>query len=313
MHGSSSDAVLGAMRALAVDAVTFEMVAALRAHGVRPILMKGAALRTWLYPDGGRTYGDVDLLVAPGEHPQARRVLTDRGWSPSPYPTPSDHALSFAPPAGHPPFAIDLHWTTHHVAVPAEAAWALLSSRTRTIAVGRGAVEVLAPTALAVVAALHLPIHADVPKHREDLRRAVVALDDEGWRSAAGLADALGALDVLAAALRHLPEGVPLADRLGLPVVSDARLRLRLSAPPETATALLGLWEARRDRAELRRRLASLVRPAPIVMHRHYPLARRRRGGMTAAYLYRPFHLARKVPSGVRAARSALRTPRDAS
>lgn len=72
-------AVAGAVRVLAVDRVTAEVVPALAAVGIRPILLKGPSIARWLYPSGGRSYGDTDLLVPPADFARAGSVLERPG------------------------------------------------------------------------------------------------------------------------------------------------------------------------------------------------------------------------------------------
>lgn len=51
---------------LAIDSLTVQVVTALRAGGLEPILLKGRSFATWLYAEGEhRFYGDCDVLVAP--------------------------------------------------------------------------------------------------------------------------------------------------------------------------------------------------------------------------------------------------------
>lgn len=60
-----------------------EVTFALRQAGVQVVLLVGGAQATWLYDDGTpRPYGDADLLVPPGCHAQAERVLAALGFVP---------------------------------------------------------------------------------------------------------------------------------------------------------------------------------------------------------------------------------------
>ncbi len=98
-------------------------VSALLAAGVRPIVLKGAALGLLIYRDPGlRPMADLDLLVAPDEVPRSLEVLHDRGFLPSEaigiraWPPPAkinlaraaiQHGCGFVAPSG---LSIDLHW-----------------------------------------------------------------------------------------------------------------------------------------------------------------------------------------------------------
>jgi Uncharacterised nucleotidyltransferase len=303
MSGMTETAVesqRSAMAALAVDAMTGQVVRMLRADGIRPILMKGGAVRAWLYTDGTpRRYGDVDLLVGPAEHDRAQNVLVLGGWRPSTYQRP--HAYHLRAPIGRAQIPVDLHRTFHRVTAPPEVVWELLSRHTVTLRLGGVNVETLDEPALALVVVLHNTMHAGVPKHDEDLRRALAATPDAGWRTAAGLADRLGCLEAFAASLRSVPAGRELADRLALSETVNPRLRLAVhpSTPPPTADALLIAWETRRRPVEALRRL--LV-PPPLTMENYYPLARRGRWGLLVAYAIRPARLLRYLPAGMAAA-----------
>ncbi len=293
-----------AMAALAVDATTAQVVGMLRADGIRPILMKGGAVRAWLYADGTpRRYGDVDLLVNPAEHERARNLLVRAGWRPSIYQ--GDHADHLRAPIGRAPIAVELHRTFHRFNAAPEVVWETLSPHAVPLRLGGAEVEALDEPALALVVAVHHTMHAAVPKHVEDLRRALVTAPEATWRIAAGLADRLGCREAFAAALLSLPAGRELAARLALPATISPRLRLAVApdAPP-TADALLAAWETRRQPAEALRRL---LLPAPLTMEKHYPLARRGRWGLRLAYLVRPVRLLRHLPAGLAAARRARR------
>jgi hypothetical protein len=65
---SESRALRLTAHALARDVATAEVVEALRAAGVRSIVLKGPSIARWLYADGQpRPYGDTDLLVSPAD------------------------------------------------------------------------------------------------------------------------------------------------------------------------------------------------------------------------------------------------------
>ncbi|MEO6714059.1 MAG: nucleotidyltransferase family protein, partial [Mycobacteriales bacterium] len=59
---------IAAASTLAVDRLTADVVRALRAEGVEPILLKGPSFARLLYSSSElRPYVDADLLVAPGD------------------------------------------------------------------------------------------------------------------------------------------------------------------------------------------------------------------------------------------------------
>ena len=70
-----------AISRLASDATTAEVVQALRAHGVRPLLIKGPVLERLLYTEGPLgLWGDIDLVVEPERFEAAERVLSGLGF-----------------------------------------------------------------------------------------------------------------------------------------------------------------------------------------------------------------------------------------
>ena len=61
----ANPAFAAAARNLMLDAAAVECISALRAEGIRAILLKVPVTARWLYSDGGiRDYTDVDRLVA---------------------------------------------------------------------------------------------------------------------------------------------------------------------------------------------------------------------------------------------------------
>jgi Uncharacterised nucleotidyltransferase len=78
---AANPALAGVARTLLLDAAAAECISALRAEGIRAILLKGPVTARWLYSGHPpRTYIDVDLLVAPDEVPQALRTLEGLGY-----------------------------------------------------------------------------------------------------------------------------------------------------------------------------------------------------------------------------------------
>ena len=64
-HGSThDDRLLSAGLNLANDALTGALVEGLRSAGLRSVVLKGPATRSWLYEEGsGRISEDIDLLI----------------------------------------------------------------------------------------------------------------------------------------------------------------------------------------------------------------------------------------------------------
>jgi putative nucleotidyltransferase-like protein len=291
---------------LAVDATTVEVVSALRAADIEPILLKGPGLARLLYEDPAqRPYVDTDLLVAPGDVAGTERVLEGLGfrrnlaeemtaeWQ--------RHASEWARGRSH----VDLHRTLMGARAPDETVWAALSAHARPLSLGPIEVSALDVPATALHTALHAAQHGDRDgKHIRDLRLALERLTPASWEAAAALAAELDAAGALGIGLRLARAGERVAQSLGLPADRDVPQALHAASAPGGALALERLARAHGPRA----RAALLARAAfPPAQHLRYfhPLARRGRLGLAAVYLARPVDLARKLPGAWRAWRRA--------
>ena len=297
-----------AMWTLAVDAVTAEVVTALDEAGVDSLLLKGPSVAGWLYEDRAlRPYVDSDLLVDPAGVETARATLAERGFRPEfgPLPHPGmESAPSY--PWRRDAFVVDLHETLPGATADRPRTWAVLRAGASEEPVGGRTVATLGePARLA-----HVALHAahDVPTQpgpREDLRRALALVPDEGWRSAAGVAADIGAPTAFAAGLGLLPEGRGLLARLGLELDSSAERLLRRRDVP-----MLGGIErlsAARGTAAKAAILRGELLPSAAFMRWWTPVARRSRGGLLAAYAWRWAYLARHAPAALRAWRRTSR------
>jgi hypothetical protein len=296
----SRSAFVQTARAMAVDQVTAEVVPAFRAAGIGAVLLKGPAIAQWLYPEGGRYYGDVDLLVAPGDLGAAEAVLADLSFhSPSPAWRPQPAYVWRR--EGH-PVAVDLHHSLRHVQATPPTVWEVLSADTVDITVAGITVPVLDLPGRAFHVALHAAQHGVAePKPVEDLRRAVATLELAQWGLAASLARRLGAEDCMAAGLGMVAKGASLAARLEL--TGDIRLSVRLArASAGRARALQDLASAGSlgDKAAL---LHDVVLLPPASMRKLSPVARRGRAGLALAYAARPLRLVGRSPGALRTLR----------
>jgi hypothetical protein len=296
-------------RTLGLDALTVEVLRAFRAAGCRSILLKGQTFRRHLYADGApRSYGDVDLLVAPADLARAGAVLAslgfEKGLDHRDHPNLVEpHAEEWGRPGG--PRVVDLHWRIAGVGAPAQRAWEILSARTEPILVGGEPAESLAKEGIALVAALHAAGQGRMhEKSARDLTRAIEGLDAETWSSAARLAAELDATEAFASGLRGVPAGHPLADALRL---SRARSRQRALLAGETPAGALGLLRIA-EPAPVRERLRVLryaLIPPPAYMRATSSLAPRGRVGLVLAYLARAGRRTVQLPAAVRAVRAS--------
>lgn len=284
-----------AIHQLAVDANAVEAVRALRSQGIRPILLKGASFARWLYADPlSRLYGDVDLLVAPEQHALAGETLERLGYR--------NHTEDAAAHAcmwirGElPEEIIDLHRRLCFTTVGDGEVWAALSESTDTLELGAIAIEVLDVRARAMLVALHAAWHgARVRKPLDDLALALVQVDDETWTRAAQLAQQIGVGDEFATGLRLQPAGAALAARLGLTTSASVYVHLHAGTVELTSLGLMQLLELGSWRARAALLQAELV-PSPAFIRTWRPVARRGRGGLALAYLWRPLWLVWKLP-----------------
>ncbi len=291
---------------LMVDAVTVEVVTALRGAGVRPLLMKGPLLAE-LYDGAARPYADTDLLVAPDAIPAAQLALGALGFFQAErdedFPDPlAGHA--WRRPGGG---VVDLHRTLPLVAARPAEVWDAVSQGARAISLGGEEVEAVGAETTALLAALH-PLHHRMEELKpvRDLEAAVAGLPEEAWLAAARLAARLGADQALAAGLRLVPEGRPLADRLGLPTDLTPQLALLAGGENPVALGIERLAGARGLRARARV-LGRALWPRPTAMRAWYALARRGRSGLVAAYLLRPAWLVGQLPVALGVWREARR------
>jgi len=224
------------MHTMLLDAVAAQSTALLAAHGVAAILMKGRVTASWLYQDGVRDYGDVDLLVDPAQRGRAVEVLGTIGYT---HWLAGADQVEFGPNevelVGPNRTCIDLHHTLLGVAATPARCWEILSRRTETMSVGGRTVTVLDPVARTMHLALHAAQNGPVDtKAVADLERGLAQLPLELWREAATLARSVDAIEAFATGLRVVEPGRDLATGLGLGPPRDIGLVLRSwSAPPE--------------------------------------------------------------------------------
>jgi len=288
---------------MAVDAVTANVVAALRGAGIASILLRGPVIGRWLYAQGDiRGYRDVDLLVEPERRPEAEAVLAglglvhrQAGFAPGEW---VEHASEWI--CRSPSVVVDLHHGIEGVRADTGALWAALTSDAHTIDVAGVPADAPGEPALALIVALHAAHHGvHGSKHREELRRALDRADLETWQAALQLAERLEAVPSLAAGLRLLPEGAAVAERLQLPHVSDRVTALRAASAHSTAIGFARIVGAPGVRSKLALAARKLV-PTPAFMRHWSGLARRGRPGLVLAYLWRPvWLLLHLVPAGV--------------
>jgi len=296
---------------LGLDAVAAEVVEAFRARGVRTLLFKGPALERWLYGNARkRGYRDIDLLVAPDSFEVAERTLAElRFHMPLAGARPEERSwLEDEWRRG--PFWIDLHRSLWGVGVGAETVWQTLSERTRPMEIGGARVEVPTDPVQALIAALHAAQHGRTNfRPLEDLGRAIARGDLSLWQTAADIAHRLEALGAFTVGLSLLPAGEELVGRLGLEVTASVEVHLKAQAGSRLSLGVVRLGAAPNLGSRLAL-IASALVPSPPALRDLYPLARRGRLGLLAAYAWRPLSLCVHAPGALREVKSARRRAR---
>jgi Uncharacterised nucleotidyltransferase len=288
-----------AARTLALDLATGEVVRALEAAGIESMLLKGPAMARRLYGDepGARNYGDIDLLVAPWRFGDAGHVLASLGFTDRRAGLRASEAARLPARPWHRDgaayVAVDLHRGFRHVA-DWLTWWDLLRRERETLELEGQPVAIPGRVGCALIAVLHASDPSAPDKPLEDLRRALGRFDDELWRQAADLAQAVGAAGAFAGTLACLDAGAALVSRLGLPVTDHTGWFLATSRLRGTASLGVvlgpGTWAARAQRA----RDAAI--PSRADLARGWPIAERGRCGLVVAHCGRLCVAAASLP-----------------
>jgi hypothetical protein len=300
-------------RSLQLDYEAGLAIEHLRSAGVESILLKGAAIATWLYRDGEvRPYRDVDLLVSPSQLQAAIDGLAQLGY---------EQDLEGADEGELGPkevdltgpgnVCIDLHHGLIGVSAPSGACWDVLVRRTTALRLSTGvSVPVLDPPARAMHLALHAAQNGPIDtKAVADLKRGLARVGRSEWKEAAQLAEEVEATEAFAAGLRMVPLGEVLADELALPRRVTVELALRTRSAPQEALFFERLAQAPGIRTKVRL-LARKVFPTAVLMRANSPLARRGTPGLLLAWLAHPWRVATRLPPALLAWLRARRTVR---
>jgi hypothetical protein len=309
-----AEQLVAAGLSLHLDAVTTEVVLALREAGIPSVLLRGPAIAQWLYEEATeRSYVDVDLLIPYDVVQAAEKYLSGLGFS--------DLTVEGVLPHDRPTYAhtwarrrdgatVDVHYTLLGAQLEPKLVWEVLAGETEATSLEGAAVRILTKPGRALVVALHAAHHGVlVGKPLDDLARALELLPAEVWEQASALAARLEATSAFATGLSLLPPGEAVARRLGLPDERSTETVLRASTPPPMALGFDWLASTPGPRAKLGLVTRKIV-PAPAFMRARSPLARRGRVGLAVAYVWRVLWLARHASPGFRAWRRARRAAR---
>ena len=292
-----------AAHSLGLDRVAAEVVAAMQAARLDPVLLKGASIAAWLYADGAaRPYDDVDLLVDPSRLSAAEDALRGLGFRRE---QPGWHELAWSWKRGADAAVVDLHSSLVGAGAPTARVWEVLSGETEMQRVGGGPMRVLRRPGVALTVAMHAAQHGTaVSKPLRDLARAIELGDDRCWRQAESLAERIDAVPAFATGLRLDPAGTRLAARLGLPSTRPLDVALRERPQRPMVMGIEHLASTRGAGAKLRFAAHRAV-PPPTYMRRISPLARRGPAGLALAYAWRPVGMLIALPGAIAARRRA--------
>jgi hypothetical protein len=290
---------------LRLDAAVADVFARFESDGLSALLLKGASIERWLYPeDGPRLYGDGDLLVAPSDLGAAEQTLSDLGYKRSfdDRSMPSwwrEHSSAWFRASDG--VTIDLHRSLAGVRVEDEVAWRVLSRDVDAVVVAGRGVPALGLPARAMHVVLHAAQHgAATNRTIAELEQAMAKGDNQLWRKAAMLARELDAVDAFAAGLDLRDAGRQLAARLRLSPRRSAEATLHATTPPPVALGFEQLARAHGLHARLQIVWRKLVPPPAFVRHWD-PRANDSRIALVRAYFRRPLWILRRAGPGFKA------------
>lgn len=311
VSGSVQPDLLARAWALGLDVALVEVYRALRAVGVRSILLKGPAIAHWLYDDASeRVYTDIDLLISQDSLQAAGAALGGLGFV-DPYAgvraaatAENNHQVWCR---GHPRVArVELHHRFAGVNADPALMWKAMAGRSVPLRVADHEIETLDHVGLALIVALHAAAHGqEAGRTREDLARALQRASAETWTLAADLARHLDAELSFALGLRRLPPGAVLAERLDLTTeISTHAALLSGGVRSSGAWGFHQLAGARgwRARAAL---VADKLLPSRVFMGEWAPWTRRGRTALLFGYGWRLLWVIGVAPRGVHRYRTA--------
>jgi hypothetical protein len=312
-----SPAVRRATLTLAADAAAAELVPALAARSIPTLLLRGPAIAHWLYGDAPRSYGDLDLLVRAADQPRVAGLLREHGFEDVRVELTADeladlrhhgHVGSHATTWERECTTVDLHVTLNYVRAEPDQVWAELSHGSVPIDVAGQRVSVPGQAGVALIVALHAAAHGSGYRRTlADLERALEHVPRAVWAEAAEMATRLRALGEFSAGLALLPAGVGLARDLGVTGSASVETALRARNAPLTAIGFEKLSNTRGQRARLTL-IAEEIAPPATFMRVRFPIARRGRIGLAAAYAWRPVSLLLHAGAGFLAWRRERRS-----
>ncbi len=300
-----------AARHLALDAATIDVVRTLGGAGIDSLLLKGPVTASRLYADEPhrRCYGDVDLLVSPGEFDHAEAALGFAGYRGAhPGLRPSEIGPQEATwlTVGPDRLAVDLHRTLPGVRDAAEL-WRALWAAHESITLQGIPVAVPNRCGSALIVALHASHPGRSRQPYRDLARAAEVFDDAEWSAAVALARHVGAEAGMAAGLAAVPGSRHLLARHSLSE-SDISTAARMFTPDisPAGQAIRRVLAADGFRARLRY-LVSRAYPSEAAMRKNWWVTGKGNWGLAKAHRQRYLGVVFSIPEGVGEVRRASR------
>ncbi len=275
--------------------------------GIPALHIKGPTVALWLYPPGERSWGDVDVLVAPSRMAEALAVLGEHrftevfaGVNRS---TSTDHAISVRrtdPAAGAD--EVDVHDCFPGIDADPERAFAILWARRQPAQLAHIDVSFPDLPTRAILTVLNTARTSGSAQPRRDLQRLLAADRSLDWPDVLELARAVEALPALRAGLELEDVGRRLIAATVLRHIPvSVEWKLRLADAPRTALRLDEL--ARLPWSQRFSAVGRWVLPPPAILRMRDPRAARSRLALTFAYLRRLGDGVRALPSSIRALR----------
>lgn len=270
------------------DLLHAEVAFLLREAGLAVLHIKGPTLAQWLYDDGTRPAGDVDVLVSPAQVDTALEILRLHGFVERfegvDRAATTDHAVAMYRPdeqTGHD--EVDVHSSFPGLDADPARTFDELWRRRELAQLAHTDVWFPDRAGVALLTVLNTA-RSRTPKTLEDLRRLLAS--DVEWDLVVALAARLGAAGGLRAGLELDPDGpavvatTPLAD-----VTVSREWRLRIDDAPRTALRLdeLGALPWHRKAESVGRWLF----PPPAVLRMRDPQVGHGIGPVAVAYLRR--------------------------
>jgi hypothetical protein len=290
------------MWSLVLDGACRRVVRHLEGAGHRPIMLKGATIAGWLYPDPPlRVYKDLDVLVSPADLDAVIDSLRDIGFVPLVDRSMLQTSSTEEQPLGNVDgVVIDLHTALKGVRLDPESAWKVFDGLAVPCDWAGHEVRALAPPARAMHLALHTAQRGLVDaKAARDLALGLEVVDRAVWEEAARLADALEATGAFAAGLVLLPAGAQLLDELGVVPPTDRETRMRAGSASTSAIFLERALAAQTWRQRLRVMRGRLF-PSARWLRLHEPAATVTAWGMLRTRVRRPLAVVARLPMAFR-------------